>query len=509
MIRRPVADSNDALTTRRQGRTPAVARRGRARARAERARRAGRGMPRPPGSRRFWWFLLALLVLNIALGQLIPSSKDKRIDVPYTFFRAQVQAGNVKEVNAKDDVIQGDVQARRRSSRTRARRRTSRPSARRSPRTTSCSSSCSTTSVEVNARPIDEGRSFLATLLISFGPTLLIVGLLIYFLRRSASMAGGGALALGRSKAKRYDASNTRVSFADVAGIDEVEDELKEIVDFLKNPDRYRKLGAAIPKGVLLSGPPGTGKTLLARAVAGEADVPFFSLSASEFVEMVVGVGAVARARPLRAGQEGGARRSSSSTSSTRSAARAAAAAAASAATTSASRRSTRSSPRWTASPARRASSCSPRRTARRSSTPALLRPGRFDRRLTVNPPDKDGRARDPRDPHALGAARRRRRPRPDRRLDARHGRRRPAQPRQRGGAHRRAARPRPRSTPPTSPTRSSASSSAPSAGSRCRTRSASARPTTSPATPCSACSSPAPTRCARSRSSRAGARSA
>ena len=111
-------------------------------------------------------------------------------------------------------------------------------------------------------------------------------------------MASGGISGLGRSKAKRYDASATRVCFEDVAGIDEVEEELVEIVDFLKNPDRYRKLGAAIPKGVLLSGPPGTGKTLLARAVAGEADVPFFSLSASEFVEMVVGVGA-SRVRDL------------------------------------------------------------------------------------------------------------------------------------------------------------------------------------------------------------------
>jgi cell division protease FtsH len=253
-------------------------------------------MPRMPGSRRFWSFLLALLILNIVLGQLIPSSEDKRIDVPYTFFRAQVAAGNVKEVNARNDVIQGVFKVKTKFEKKAEKNfETVRPTFAQDDELLAL---LLKNKVEVNARAIDEGRSFLATLLISFGPTLLIVGLLIYFLRRSQSMASGGISGLGRSKAKRYDASATRVSFEDVAGIDEVEEELVEIVDFLKNPDRYRKLGAAIPKGVLLSGPPGTGKTLLARAVAGEADVPFFSLSASEFVEMVVGVGA-SRVRDL------------------------------------------------------------------------------------------------------------------------------------------------------------------------------------------------------------------
>jgi cell division protease FtsH len=252
-------------------------------------------MPKMPGGRRFLWFIVGLLVLNIVLGQLIPSKADKRIDVPYTFFREQVSAGNVSEVNARADVIQGVFREKTKfeDKGPATDFQTVRPTFANDDELLKL---LLAKKVEVNASPLEEGRSILATLLISFGPTLLIVGLLIFILRRSAS--GGGALALGRSKAKRYDASATRVTFDDVAGIDEVQDELREIVDFLKNPDRYRKLGASFPKGVLLSGPPGTGKTLLARAVAGEADVPFFSLSASEFVEMVVGVGA-SRVRDL------------------------------------------------------------------------------------------------------------------------------------------------------------------------------------------------------------------
>jgi cell division protease FtsH len=350
--------------------------------------RGGR-MPRPPGSRRFWQFLLVLLVLNVVLGQLIPTSKDRRLDVPYTFFRQQVIAGNVKEVNARADVIQGvfrkAVKFEGKGPETTF--ETVRPVFAQDDELLKL---LLDKRVEVNARPIDEGRSFLATLLISFGPTLLIVGLLIYFLRRSAAAAGGGALALGRSKAKRYDASATRVTFEDVAGIDEVEDELKEIVDFLKNPDRYRKLGATFPKGVLLSGPPGTGKTLLARAVAGEADVPFFSLSASEFVEMVVGVGA-SRVRDLfdqakkaapsiifideldaigRARGGGGGFGGHDEREQTLN-------------------QILTEMDGFTGSEGVIVLAATNRPEVLDA---ALLRPGRFDRRLTVNPPDKDGR---------------------------------------------------------------------------------------------------------------------
>lgn len=135
-------------------------------------------------------------------------------------------------------------------------------------------------------------------ILFGFGPTLLFVGLLFWLMRRTASGLGGMG-GFGRSRAKLYSPeANNRTTFADVAGIDEVQAEVMEIVDFLREPERFRRLGATIPRGVLLSGPPGTGKTLLARAVAGEADVPFFSISAAEFIEMIVGVGA-SRVRDL------------------------------------------------------------------------------------------------------------------------------------------------------------------------------------------------------------------
>ena len=152
--------------------------------------------------------------------------------------------------------------------------------------------------VEVSAAPAP-GPSLLERVLLGFGPTLLLVGLFVLLARRAGGGAGGALGGFGRSRARRYEPeTGRRTSFADVAGIDEVEDEVAEIVDFLRRPDRYRRLGAMVPKGVLLAGPPGTGKTLLARAVAGEAEVPFYFVSASEFIEFIVGVGA-SRVRDL------------------------------------------------------------------------------------------------------------------------------------------------------------------------------------------------------------------
>jgi cell division protease FtsH len=153
--------------------------------------------------------------------------------------------------------------------------------------------------VEISAVPIREGNT-LASLALGFGPAILIIGFYVWLYRRSMQGSGmGGLMGIGTSKARRYDIeSGAKVTFDDVAGIDEAENELVEIVDFLKSPAKYTRLGGTAPKGVLLIGAPGTGKTLLAKAVAGEAGVPFFSMSASEFVEMIVGVGA-ARVRDL------------------------------------------------------------------------------------------------------------------------------------------------------------------------------------------------------------------
>src|SRR6185437_9891584 len=155
--------------------------------------------------------------------------------------------------------------------------------------------------VEISAKPIDEGGSPWTTLLLGFGPAVLIIGFYVWMFRRAQQGGGmgGGLMGIGKSKARRYDQEQgTKVTFDDVAGIDEAENELVEIVDFLKDPPKYTRLGGTAPKGVLLVGPPGTGKTLLAKEVAGEAGVPFFSMSGSEFVEMIVGVGA-ARVRDL------------------------------------------------------------------------------------------------------------------------------------------------------------------------------------------------------------------
>jgi cell division protease FtsH len=254
-----------------------------------------RGRPRLS----FWTLLAIALVVNWLISSMMLQG-ERRAEIPYTFFRAQVEAGNVSEITSTEDAIEGRFKAEvqyppGQHGSAVQRFSTHRPSF----ADDDLFKLLSDKGVVVNAKA-PPGPSILERLLLGFGPTLLLLGLIFFASRRAMTGGGlGGIGGLGKSKAQRYDpATGKRVTFADVAGIDDVEDEVAEIVDFLRNSERYRRLGATVPKGVLLSGPPGTGKTLLARALAGEADVPFFSVSASEFIEMIVGVGA-SRVRDL------------------------------------------------------------------------------------------------------------------------------------------------------------------------------------------------------------------
>ena len=222
---------------------------------------------------------------------------ESRLRVPYSpFFLDQVTADHVKEITSKGTAIQGTFTEPEsyQGSKPTTLFETEIPAF---ADTNALSQLLQEKGVIVNAQPLDTGAPFWESLLLGFAPTILFVLLLFWLLRRAGSMQNVLS-AFGRSRARRYQPSGERITFADVAGIDEAKNELSEVVDFLRQPEKYRKLGARIPHGALLSGPPGTGKTLLARAVAGEANVPFFSLAASEFVEAIVGIGA-SRVRDL------------------------------------------------------------------------------------------------------------------------------------------------------------------------------------------------------------------
>jgi cell division protease FtsH len=262
--------------------------------------------PGPPGApaqgprlrMRWWWIaaVLGLLAVNYWVGTRV-TEDEPRLSVPYSpFFLDQVRDGNVAKITSEGTTVQGSFEQRRRygGSQPRKEFETEIPAF---ADTDELSRVLERNDVVVNAEPLDTGPPWWQGLLVGFGPTILLIGLLVFFLRRAGS-AQTALGAFGRSRARRYQPSGDRVTFADVAGVEEAESELVEVVDFLRRPDKYRRLGGRVPRGVLLVGPPGTGKTLLARAVAGEANVPFFSLSASEFVEAIVGIGA-SRVRDL------------------------------------------------------------------------------------------------------------------------------------------------------------------------------------------------------------------
>ncbi|HTX09206.1 MAG TPA: ATP-dependent zinc metalloprotease FtsH [Solirubrobacteraceae bacterium] len=243
--------------------------------------------------------VLVLVVVEVVLITVLGGAREaNRVRIPYSpTFLAQVKDGNVSSVSTKGTSVTGNLRYSIRY-----------PDATATPASEFATeipefanddallSMLEAKGVVINATAPSTGSSVLSTLLFTFGPVLLFVFLFVWLLRRSSGASG--LTSFGRSRAQLVEPADQHVTFTDVAGIDEAKDELTEIVDFLRDPQKYRRLGGRIPRGVLLTGPPGTGKTLLARALAGEAQVPFFSISASEFVEMFVGVGA-SRVRDL------------------------------------------------------------------------------------------------------------------------------------------------------------------------------------------------------------------
>jgi len=273
-----------------------------------------------PG-RRAWLIFMMILAANYVVMRLLVPNPGEPVTIPYTTFKKQVEDGNVDAIYSKGASIEGRFKkavtwpppSRKAPPAPVSGKGFAGLAEQSAPRT---GNTFTTTlpafvdpglesflighNVEISAIPI-QNSSLWATFLYGFGPALLIILFYVWMYRRAMQGGGlgGGLMGIGKSKARRYDQeTNTKVTFNDVAGIDESKNELVEIVDFLKDPDKYTRLGGAAPKGVLLVGAPGAGKTLLARAVAGEAGVPFFSMSAAEFVEMIVGVGA-ARVRDL------------------------------------------------------------------------------------------------------------------------------------------------------------------------------------------------------------------
>ncbi len=225
------------------------------------------------------WIIIALLLLtlfNLFQGQ---SSRGPTTSLPFSEFLDRVEEGQVHDVTIQGNNISGHLTGSGQNFSTYA------------PDDPGLVDRLRERGVVINAKPPDESVSPLFGILLNWLPMLLIIGVWIFFMRQMQG-GGGKAMGFGKSRARLLTEKQGRVTFEDVAGIDEAKEELQEIVEFLKDPQKFQRLGGRIPKGALLVGPPGTGKTLLARAIAGEANVPFFTISGSDFVEMFVGVGA-------------------------------------------------------------------------------------------------------------------------------------------------------------------------------------------------------------------------
>src|SRR3954468_8699220 len=253
-------------------------------------------MPRLPFGRTFWIVVAVLLVINYLSATLLASGKQHSVTIPYSpTFLGEVKKGNVVQVSTQGATVDGEFKNPIRYPDQKADAtknfETEIPSFELY-QGAGLTQTLIDNNVKLSAEPINQGNGFFTNLILGFGPVILLVFLFVWLGRRAAGGQMGALGAFGRSRARRAEGNETQVTFNDVAGIDEAKGELTEVVDFLKNPQKYQKLGGRIPRGVLLAGRPGTGKTLLARAVAGEAGVPFFSVSASEFVEAIVGIGA-------------------------------------------------------------------------------------------------------------------------------------------------------------------------------------------------------------------------
>ena len=230
------------------------------------------------------WVIIALLVFSLFNLFQGSSRQEAQAQLPFSDFVAAVESGDIRDVTMQGNTVTGHY-------------RDGRNFTTYAPDDANLVAKLTAARVRISAVPADDGTPTFWGILISWFPMLLLIGVWIFFMRQMQS-GGGRAMGFGKSKARMLTERAGRVTFEDVAGIDEAKQEVEEIIDFLKDPQKFQRLGGKLPKGCLLVGPPGTGKTLLARAIAGEANVPFFTISGSDFVEMFVGVGA-ARVRDM------------------------------------------------------------------------------------------------------------------------------------------------------------------------------------------------------------------